>query len=139
MRSKGEFCGISVEWEPVRKIARVTWRGDVSLSALRARSEAFRRWPEIDRLHGIIVDFTRTGEVNLTSYDLLTFSEDIPVFPPAFPRVMVAEQDLHYGLLRMYENLAAERRTGTTVVRTMQEAYALFKLDEPVFVPLPPS
>ena len=133
-----DIHGNLMEWEPERKIARITWRGNVTLEALRLQSESFRSRPEVGILKGIIIDFTHAGSVDMPGSAVLNFTEDSPVFPPAFPRVMVAEKDLHYGLLRMYENLAAERRAGTTVVRTMAEAYRLLDLQDPVFVPLPP-
>lgn len=132
-----EIHGNLMEWEPERKIARITWQGNVTLEALRLQSEAFRLRPEVGVLKGIIIDFTHSGTVDMPASDVLNFTEDSPVFPSSFPRVMVAEKDLHFGLLRMYETLTAERRTGTIVVRTLAEAYRILGLQDPVFVPLP--
>lgn len=138
MRGKnGERCEISVAWEPVRKIACIFWNGDVSLEVLRAQAEIFRLHYDVTELTGVIVDFSGTRDIRLTPNELLTFANDEPLFPAGFSRVMVAAKDLHFGLLRMYENLSSERRQGTTVVRTLQEAYAALELSNPVFVPLP--
>ncbi|MDR3765187.1 MAG: hypothetical protein P4M01_13950 [Acidobacteriota bacterium] len=140
--SSEENCSHStvlVEWEPGQKILRVTWIGDVSLRALNEQIESFRRRPFAGQLKGMIVDFRLVRNVHLTAGELATVAEHKPVFPAVFPRAMVAEQDLHFGLLRMYESMSAETQTETTVVRSLEEAYSLFKLQEPVFEPLPPA
>jgi hypothetical protein len=129
-------CGdVAVEFEPNLKIARILWQSDVSLEALRREYRKFRCFPEVAELKGVIIDFSQARDVRLSSGDVSSFSQEVPIFPAGFPRVFIGAKDLHFGLLRMYEIMSGEPRHGTIVVHTLSEAYVALGITGPVFQP----
>jgi hypothetical protein len=51
-------------------------------------------------------------------------------------RVVVAPQDFLFGMMRMLQILSEEARPELHVVRTLDEAYRLLRIESPEFSPI---
>lgn len=122
-----------MELERTHRIVRVTWMGDITLAVLKEGFSKVRTFATDRNLRGGISDFTQSQSFKLSSNDIYTLSQEAPVFPTDVPRVTVSGADHIFGMARMYELVTEERQRGIYVVRTMEEAYALLNLTNPVF------
>jgi hypothetical protein len=59
-----------------------------------------------------------------------------PVIPTGYLRVVVAPQDYIYGMVRMFQILGEGTRPDLRVVRMMDEAYRLLRVESPAFGPV---
>lgn len=59
-----------------------------------------------------------------------------PAFPPAYMRVLVVPKAIIYGMARMFQILGEKTRPDLHVVRTMDEAYRLLRVESPEFGPV---
>jgi len=59
-----------------------------------------------------------------------------PIIAPGYIRVVVAASDFLFGMMRMLQILAGETRPDLHVVRTMDEAYQLLRVESPEFAPV---
>lgn len=126
---------IKQEFDSASGVVRLQWSGDVTLGLLELEHRKFRERANLDEIKALLVDFTDVQHVRLSNTDITFFSQGESPFPPGFPRVFVAGRDFHYGMLRMYEMLAGARRAGTTVARSLAEAYEVLQLKDPKFEP----
>lgn len=85
--------------------------------------------------HGIL-DFTAVTEFEVSSRAIREVAAAPPAFPAGYTRVLVIPRDYIYGLARMFQILTERTRPELQVVRTMDEAYRLLKVESPEFRPV---
>jgi len=73
-------------------------------------------------------------EVSVSTVRKLALSP--PAIPAGYTRVFVAPQDSVYGMVRMFQTLGESTRPDFHVVRTMDEAYRLLRVESPEFHPV---
>jgi len=81
----------------------------------------------------LILDLTHADSFDVQSRTLRDLASKSLTLPSAFPRVIVAQSNVTYGLSRMFTILSEEQRPNAYVVRTMEEAYQLLKIRAPEF------
>ncbi|HEX8924174.1 MAG TPA: hypothetical protein VF786_00200 [Terriglobales bacterium] len=125
--------GFTIELDREAKVVRVAWLGQVTLELLRAGFSQTRQFARGLQLRGAISDFSSTDSFELSSDDVYILSREAPVFETQIPRVTVSGKEHIFGMARMFELLSDGRSAGIHVVHTMEEAYALLRLDKPEF------
>ncbi|MGA8273197.1 MAG: hypothetical protein WB919_16665 [Candidatus Sulfotelmatobacter sp.] len=85
-----------------------------------------------------ILDFTGVSEFEVSTHAIREVAAAPPAFPDGYMRVLVIPRDYIYGLARMFQILGEKTRPDLYVVRTMDEAYRLLKVESPEFHPVDP-
>ena len=78
-------------------------------------------------------DYSRVTKLDISSEAISRMAEMQPVFAPDSMHVIVAPQDLSFGLARMFSMLGEQTRPNLHVVRTMEEAYGLLGITRSQF------
>jgi hypothetical protein len=73
----------------------------------------------------------------VSSHTVRGLARSAPAIPVGYARVIVAPQAHLYGMMRMFQMLGELTRPDLQVVRTMEEAYQLLRVESPEFTPLP--
>jgi hypothetical protein len=77
-----------------------------------------------------LIDFSNVTEANIGAGTIRKLAESPPLAPEGLPRVVVAPQDLIFGMMRMFEGIGAETREDLRIVRSLEEAYKFLNIDE---------
>ncbi len=121
---------IDLELIPSRRIARVTLTGSVTNDEVSAAAAQMKSLIESNNIASgwvQLVDTSSVADLNEISRDVLRDVAQRPPWPADLLRVIIAPTDISFGLARMYELLAGEKRTNLHVVRSMDEADALIQ------------
>jgi len=81
-----------------------------------------------------IVDLSGITRFDVSTRSLTKLAQGNP--PELSVRVFVAPKDVVYGTTRMFQVLTERTRKNVHVVRTIEEAYKLLKVESPKFVPV---
>jgi len=124
------------DFDPVNNILRYTWDGNLT-DALLLEGDANGRKLLAARppCRGIL-DFSRVTRVDASSQTIQRIASKPPAYGPGQTVILVAPEDVVYGLSRMFVAVAESRRPRVQVVRTMDEAYRLLHVDSPQFSPV---
>ena len=126
----------SFDFDPVNNILRYTWDGNLTDEVLFEGDAAGRRLLAARPPCRGILDFSKVTAVAASSQTIKGIASRAPAYGVGQAVVLVAPKDVIYGLSRMFVLLGEEKRPGVCVVRTMQEAYDLLKIDSPQFSPI---
>lgn len=85
----------------------------------------------------LILDLTEATSFDVTPKALKNLATTTPTLPSHLPRVIVAQSNVTYGLSRMFTILSEEQRPNSYVVRSMDQAYQLLKIEAPEFQMVP--
>ena len=99
-----------------------TLSGDVAAPDLMRHIASIRAHPDFDSSFNELVDATQLHSINLTSEDVRAFAMQDSPFLPSSKRVLVASEDLIFGLARMFQVFGGDSRPNFDVVRTLAEA-----------------
>jgi len=83
-----------------------------------------------------IVDFSSVTHFEVTASAVSRLAHHPPLLPVEAARILVAPQDLVYGMARMFQMKTEQRRPALQIVRKMEEAYTLLGIESPEFIPL---
>jgi len=83
-----------------------------------------------------ILDFSGVTDLELSSDALRQLAAAPPAFPKGYMRVLVVPKAFIYGMARMFQILTEKTRPELQVVRTLEDAYLLLKVESPEFRPL---
>ena len=89
-----------------------------------------REHPDLNPFFSELVDATEVTSLNLPSGDIQRFAMQESPFEPSARRVLVASEDLIFGLARMFQTFGSDRRPNFAVVRTLAEARQLLGLND---------
>ena len=81
-------------------------------------------------------DFSKARDFDVSSDTIRQVVKTPPIIRSGYLRVVVAPQDLLFGMMRMLQILSEKTRPELHVVRTMDEAYRLLLVESPEFVPV---
>jgi hypothetical protein len=128
--------GFFMEFDVRNNILRMTLEGRVTNAImLDAYATAARYVASHVPCRGIgDVSQVTKFEVSISTVRKLALSA--PVIPAGYTRVFVAPQDSVYGMVRMFQTLGESTRPDFHVVRTMDEAYRLLRVESPEFTPV---
>jgi hypothetical protein len=123
-----------LEFDKDEKVIRVTVRGDLNAEGVAAIYRTVRQFLAGRDVRGGILDLSHVTSLEVPSEMVRLFSKEPPLFKPSQPRVIVAANDLVYGMARLFQISRSEIHTELHVVRTLQEAYEIAGLQLPNFV-----
>jgi hypothetical protein len=83
-----------------------------------------------------ILDFSEATRFEVPSDTIRQLAAAPPAFPAGYVRVFVSPKDSIYGMGRMFQILGEGTRPNFQVVRTMDEAYRLLRVESPEFSPV---
>jgi hypothetical protein len=115
--------------DPKARIVYSTLSGDIETEDLIRQVAAIRAHPQFNPEFNELIDLTAVTSFNVSSDDVHRLAGRDSSFSPSAERVLVAGQDLVFGLARMFQTFSAERRPRFTVVRSLSEAYCQLGLE----------
>jgi hypothetical protein len=128
--------GFVLDFDGRNKILRVTLEGRLTDAILLGSHAAAAGYVASHPPCRGIVDFSEVTEFEVSSFAMRELANSAPAFPTASMRVLVAPRDVSYGMVRMFQILGEKNRPKLHVVRTMNEAYRLLRMESPEFGPI---
>ncbi|MGD0508028.1 MAG: hypothetical protein ABSA27_09540 [Terriglobales bacterium] len=128
--------GFVLDFDAKNKILRVTLEGRLTDTILLDSYVAAAGHVASRPPFRSIVDFSGVTNFEVSSDAMRELAERPPAFPTGYITVLVAPKDLSYGMARMFQMLGEETRPNLHVVRTMDEAYRLLRVESPEFGPI---
>ena len=115
----------------MRRVLFVRLEGIVTDDVLLSRYRQAREWNVVHRYPSCVTDCSGVESAKVTAGAIGLIAENKPVIPKEIRRavVLVAPQDVTFGLARMYELLSSQTRDKVHVVRTMPEAFQVIGVD----------
>ncbi|HEX8924914.1 MAG TPA: hypothetical protein VF786_03940 [Terriglobales bacterium] len=105
---------------------------------LRAYGKA-RNWIAAHGYASQITDFTDVTSFQVTSNAIRELAESAPLAPDEYLRVVVAPQQVAFGITRMFEIMGSGTRDRVHIVETVEQAYGLLGTDQSQFQPIDPQ
>jgi len=133
----GWGVGFVFSFDAKNKIILVAVQGHISDAVL---SDGYASMGKYAASHGpcrAIVDASGVTKFEVSSHTVRGLARSAPAIPVGYARVIVAPQAHLYGMMRMFQMLGELTRPDLQVVRTMEEAYQLLRVESPEFTPLP--
>src|SRR5579863_9415732 len=128
--------GLVLEFDAKNNILRGSLDGRVTdASLLDSYAAAARTAKAHSRCRGIW-DCSGVTEFDVSSGTIRALAERSPIISAGCMRVVVASQDLLFGMMRMLQILSEKSRPELHVVRTIDEAYRLLLVESPEFNPV---
>ena len=137
VRNKRSYVGCSFEFDSVNNILRYSWDGNLTDESLLKGDATGRRLLAAKPPCKGIQDFSRVTRIDASSETIKKIASLPPAYGPGQAVVFVAPGDVVYGLSRMFVMVGERSRPYAHVVRTMEEAYRLLKVESPQFDPIP--
>ena len=100
-----------------------TYYGDMTTTDLVEHIAAIRKHPDFNADFDELIDASGVTSFDVPSDDVRELASHDSPFHAHAKRVLVAPQDLVFGLGRMFQTFGSERRPHFIVVRTLDEAY----------------
>jgi hypothetical protein len=118
----GDFVPASYKIDKARRFVLSTGTGFLSKEDVLGHMDRISADPEFDPTFSQLLDFTNVAEVGFGPDDVRQFAER-NIFSPGSRRAFVVQNDLHFGLARMFEiHRELRGETGIAVFRSMEEA-----------------
>lgn len=128
--------GFVLDFDARNNILRLTLQRFVTEAAL---LEAYATVARYVASHGpcrAIADTSRVTMFEVSSDAIRELTRSSPAIPRGHMRVIVAPLDFMYGMARMFQLLSESTRPDLHVVRTIEEAYRLLRIESPEFDPV---
>jgi hypothetical protein len=87
----------------------------------------------VNGMEGLIIDHSGIEVFHVSLDFIRNYVNTRDIVTPEKPRVLVAPDPAVYGLYRAFQGQPEAGRVNLIPVRTMAEAYAVLRLDSPVF------
>ncbi|MGB8011212.1 MAG: hypothetical protein WCF68_06345 [Terriglobales bacterium] len=127
--------GFVMEYSPENDLLRITLDGQLTDVMAATCYAAMSEFMSSHRCR-CIVDFSGVTKFELSSHAIRDVATTSPKFPTTCVRVFVATTDVVYGMARMFQMLGEETRPNLHVVRTLDQAYHLLRVESPEFHPV---
>lgn len=111
------------------RLVVVTCFGEVDDAEVLGTGAVIRSHPEFDPSFSEIVDLSEVSGGDISTQAIRELSLRESIFSPTSMHVAVAPQPVAFGLTRMFQGLAGQRRPNVVVVRTMEDARKALGLD----------
>jgi hypothetical protein len=128
--------GFAIDFDATNNILRLTLEGQVTDTIL---LEAYATAAGYVALHAPcfgILDGSGVTKFEVSSNTVRELAVSAPIIPAGYMRVVVAPLDSVYGMVRMFQTLGESTRPDLHIVRTMDEAYRLLRVESPEFSPV---
>jgi hypothetical protein len=100
-----------------------SYYGDMTTTDLVQHIASIRKHPDFNPDFDELIDATAVSSFDVPSDDVRELASHDSPFHPHAKRVLVAPQDLIFGLGRMFQTFGSEQRPHFIVVRSLEEAY----------------
>lgn len=124
---------VILEFDYGSRILRATVKGEMTDEGGGELYSCVQRFLKSEEVRGGILDLSEVTKLEVSAPAVVRLSKNPPLFGGSEIRVIVAPQDLTYGMARMFQISRSEIHGGLHVVHTSQEAYRILKLDKPEF------
>ena len=129
--------GFVMDFDAKNNILRGTLEGPLTGAILLDSYEAATRYTASHPPCRGLWDFSKvTANAEISSNIIRQVVGKSPIIPAGYMRVVVAPQDFLFGMMRMLQILSEEARPELHVVRTLDEAYRLLRIESPEFSPI---
>ena len=129
--------GFVMDFDAKNNILRGTLEGPLTGAILLDSYEAATRYTASHPPCRGLWDFSKvTANAEISSNIIRQVVGKSPIIPSGYMRVVVAPQDFLFGMMRMLQILSEEARPELHVVRTLDEAYRLLRIESPEFSPI---
>lgn len=115
---------VQVSVDRNRKLVVTTYSGEVTNADVARQVDEIRSQAPYGADYRSITDFTNVTQFEISADEIRSVADSKSPLADA-RRVMVAPSDVAYGTSRMFQMLAGHTRPNITVVRSMDEAYAV--------------
>jgi|SRR5580704_8152129 hypothetical protein len=129
--------GFVMDFDAKNNILRGTLEGPLTGAILLDSYDAATRYTASHPPCRGLWDFSKvTANADISSAIIRQVVGKSPIIPAGYMRVVVAPQDFLFGMMRMLQILSEEARPELHVVRTLDEAYRLLRIESPEFSPI---
>ena len=129
--------GFVMDFDAKNNILRGTLEGPLTGAILLDSYDAATRYTASHPPCRGLWDFSKvTANADISSAIIRQVVGKSPIIPAGYMRVVVAPQDFLFGMMRMLQILSEEARPELHVVRTLDEAYRLLRIESPEFSPV---
>jgi hypothetical protein len=129
--------GFVMDFDAKNNILRGTLEGPLTGAILLDSYDAATRYTASHPPCRGLWDFSKvTANADISSAIIRQVVGKSPIIPAGYMRVVVAPQDFLFGMMRMLQILSEEARPELHVVRTIDEAYRLLRIESPEFSPI---
>ena len=127
--------GFVLDFDATNNLLRVTLEGRVTDPILLDAYTSVARYVETHGPCRAIVDVSAATKFDVSSHAIRDLTRRPPAIPKGYMRVFVAPLDSMYGMVRMFQILTELTRPELHVVRSVNEAYRLLRVESPKFGP----
>ena len=130
--------GSRYEFDKDHQVLLVSLDGRLSEESLGSLTRASEKYWAATKPRAEIIDCSGVTEFAISSERIRQLAKRQQLMPEAanLPRVIVVPETHAYGLARMYQIVAEQKRPLVTVVRSMDAALAALGITSPHFEPL---
>jgi hypothetical protein len=130
------FVAFVLDFDTQNNLLRVTLEGRVTDAILLDAYAAAARYVIFHGPCRGLVDISGVTKFDVSSNAVRELTRRPPAIPKGYMRVMVAPLDSMYGMVRMFQILTELTRPDLHVVRTIDDAYRLLRVESPEFSPV---
>lgn len=123
----------TLDFDAKNNILRVTLEGRVTDAILVECYAAVARYMATHQPCPMLADNSAVTKFEVSTGTMQELAESAPALPTRYMRVFVAPEDSVYGMARMFQMLGEKKRPNLHVVRTLDEAYSLLRVESPEF------
>lgn len=124
-----------LSFDEANRVLRINFDGIVTDDVLLDHYDEARRWISVHGYAAQLTDFSSVTSFEVTSEGVRKLARKPPLAPDPFLRVVVAPQEIMYGMARMFEGVANETRSSIHVVRSREDALKVLGIATPNFQP----
>jgi hypothetical protein len=128
--------GFVLDFDSRNNLLRVTVEGRVTDAILLDAYTAAARYVVSHGPCRGLVDISGVTKFDVSTSAMRELTRRSPAIPQGYMRVVVAPLDSMYGMVRMFQILTELTRPDLHVVRTIDEAYRLLRVQSPEFIPV---
>ncbi len=108
--------------DPANRLVTSKYVGQVKTQDVIEQWADIRRHPDFDPSFDVLVDNSEVTEYQVSYVDQCRLASDNDPFSDTSIRVFVAQSDLLYGMLRVYQVAGEQRHRNVHVVHSIEEA-----------------
>lgn len=128
--------GFALDFDARNNILRMTLQGHVTEASLLDAYATVARYVASHAPRRAIADFSGVTKFEVSSKAIQELARSSPAIPRGYMRVIVAPLESMYGMARMFQLLSEATRPDLCVVRTMEDACRLLRVESPEFGPV---
>ena len=128
--------GFLLSFDAVKRILYIEISGEITDDVFLDGYQAVRDWMAIHGQCSHISDFTSAASFKVSSEAIRNFASQPPLVSDDFLRVVVAPQDVVYGMVRMFASYGGRTRGRVDIFHTLEEAYAFLGVTSLDLVPV---